>query len=169
MKETLNLAIKKTGVRQVKVNHKPRLLSDNGTCYISKELGSYLDELQIRHTRGAPYHPMTQRKIERYHRSLKDVINQDHYHFPEKLERGISRFVDYYNHERYHELLENLMSADVYFGRKRRISNLREIIKRRALQERKQYNLNNQKETASLLWQTPNLPLHFSVKLSSRV
>ena len=68
--ETLDLARAKTGVDQVRVVHRPRLLSDNGPCYVSGELADYLETHQIAHTRGAPYHPMTQGKIERYHRSM---------------------------------------------------------------------------------------------------
>jgi transposase InsO family protein/transposase-like protein len=150
VKETLNQALEQSGVRQVKVKHRPRLLSDNGPCYISKELGSYLDELQIQHTRGAPYHPMTQGKIERYHRSLKNVVNLDYYYFPWDLEREIAKFVEYYNHERYHESLDNLTPADVYYGRGRKILDQREVIKRSTLQARKKYNLKQQNEAASL-------------------
>jgi len=150
VKKTLDLALEQTGVRQVKVKHRPRLLSDNGPCYISKELGNYLDKLQMRHTRGAPYHPMTQGKIERYHRSLKNVVNLDNYYFPWDLEREIAKFVEYYNHERYHESLENLTPADVYYGRGRMILDQREVIKGRTLQARKKYNLSQQNEAASL-------------------
>ncbi len=102
---------------------------------------------------------MTQGKIERYHRSLKNVVNLDHYYLPEELEREIARFVDYYNMKRYHESLENLKPADVYFGRGRKILDQRELVKRKTLQARKQYNLNNQKEAASLtLATTETLP-----------
>ena len=65
--ETLDLARAATGVDQVRVEHRPRLLSDNGPCYVSAELATYLETHQLTHTRGAPYHPMTQGKIERYH------------------------------------------------------------------------------------------------------
>jgi len=150
VKETLDRALEKTGVRQVKVKHRPRLLSDNGPCYISRELGDYLDKLEIRHTRGAPYHPMTQGKIERYHRSLKNVINLDNYYFPWDLEQEITKFVEYYNHERYHESLNNLTPADVYFGRGRKILDQRELIKRSTLQARKKHNLNQLNEASSL-------------------
>jgi transposase InsO family protein len=159
VKETLDMAIKKTGVRQVKVKLKPRLLSDNGPCYISRELGEYLDKLDIAHTRSAPYHPMTQGKIERYHRSLKNVVNLDHYYNPWELEQEIANFVDYYNNARYHESLDNLTPADVYFGRGKKILDQRELVKHRTLQARKQYNLNNRKEAASLtLATTESLP-----------
>jgi len=150
VKETLDLALEQSGVRQVKVKHRPRLLSDNGPCYISKELGDYLHKLQMKHTRGAPYHPMTQGKIERYHRSLKNVVNLDNYYFPWDLEREIAKFVKYYNHERYHESLKNLTPADVYFGRGRRILDQREVIKQSTLQARKKYNLNQQNEAEPL-------------------
>ena len=76
---------------------------------------------RMEHTRGAPYHPMTQGKIERYHRSMKNLIQLQNYAFPWDLEREIGRFVDYYNHQRYHELLDNVTPADVYFGRAKEV------------------------------------------------
>ncbi len=108
VKKTLDLAIARTGVSQVVVHHRPRLLSDNGPCYLSRELRDYLEKQGLEHTRSAPYHPMTQGKIERYHRSLKNLINLQHYYLPGELETEIERFVKYYNHQRYHESLNDL-------------------------------------------------------------
>jgi transposase InsO family protein len=71
-KDTLQVALQGSGLNQVKVLHRPRLLSDNGPSYVSSELGEWLDDNGIRHIRGRPYHPMTQGKIERYHRSMKN-------------------------------------------------------------------------------------------------
>jgi transposase InsO family protein len=93
VKKTLELALNKTGVSGVEVRHRPRLLSDNGPCYLAGELGDYLDQHGIEHTRGRPYHPMTQGKIERYHRTMKNVINLEHYYLPWQLEHKISEFV----------------------------------------------------------------------------
>ena len=70
------------GMTQIQVRHRPRLLSDNGPCYLSHELKSYLEKQEMTHTRGAPYHPMTQGKIERYHRSMKNVVKLQNYYFP---------------------------------------------------------------------------------------
>jgi len=67
--------------------------------------------------RGKPYHPQTQGEIERYQRTLKNVILLDHYLSPEQLRQRIQEFVNYYNNHRYHESLNNLTPADVYFGR----------------------------------------------------
>ena len=60
------------------------------------------------HTRGKPYHPMTQGKIERYHRSMKNQILLENYYLPGQLEARLAEFVDYYNTRRYHESLRNL-------------------------------------------------------------
>ena len=92
-------------------------LSDNGSCYISGELNKYLKDRELKHVRGTPYHPMTQGKIERYHRSMKNIIKLTNYNSLEELEGEITRFVDYYKNERYHESLKNVTPADVYFGR----------------------------------------------------
>ena len=139
--ETLNLARAKTGVDHVRVVHRPRLLSDNGPCSVSGELADYLETHRIAHTRGAPYHPMTQGKIERYHRSMKNAVKLEKYHSPWELERAIARFVNDYNHRRLHEALDNVTPADVYEGRRVAILTRREQIKRRTLQQRRRENL----------------------------
>lgn len=104
-------------VMSATVWHRPCLLSDNGPCYVPKELKSWLETNKMKHTRGAPYHPMTQGKIERYHRSMKNVVKLEHYYFPWELERAIDQWVEHYNHERLHESLNNVTPADVYLGR----------------------------------------------------
>ncbi len=139
--ETLDLARAATGVDRVRVEHRPRLLSDNGPCYVSQELATYLETHGFEHTRGAPYHPMTQGKIERYHRSMKNVVKLEKYYSPWALERAIARFVEHYNHRRVHEALENVTPADVYEGRRSAILARRAQIKRRTLAQRKRENL----------------------------
>jgi len=142
VKDTLDEAIKNTGVNHIQVRHRPRLLSDNGPCYLSGELKNYLEKQEMAHTRGAPYHPMTQGKIERYHRSMKNIVKLQNYYFPWELEQEISRFVEYYNNHRYHESLNNVTPADVYFGRNREILTKRDQIKRKTLALRRKQNLN---------------------------
>ena len=100
------------------VRHKPRLLSDNGPCYNSGELKSWLKKQEIEHTRAAPYHPKTQGKIERYDRSMKKVVKLGHDYYPWELEQAISKWVEHYNHERYHESLDNVTPEDVYGGKR---------------------------------------------------
>ena len=138
---TLEDALEVAGLTKAKVHHKPRLLSDNGPCYISKELREWLQDRDMKHTRGAPYHPMTQGKIERYHRSMKNVVKLEHYYFPWELENAITEWVAHYNHERYHESLDNVTPADVYNGRRNDILDRRSMIKTRTLMQRKVQNL----------------------------
>jgi len=101
----------------------------------------YLNHKHIEHTHSAPYHPMTQGKIERYHRSMKNVVNLQNYFSPEELEREIVQFVDYYNNRRYHETLNNLTPMDVYTGRAKDVLAKRAEIKKRTLQARRLQNL----------------------------
>ena len=108
VKEVLDMAIDRTDITGVAVKHRPRLLSDNGPCYLSGELREYLKEHGMRHTLGAPYHPQTQGKIERYHQTMKNVIILDNYHLPGELELAVGRLVSHYNNHRYHESLDNL-------------------------------------------------------------
>ena len=95
----------------------------------------------MKHIRSAPYHLMTQGKIERYHRSMKNMVKLRNYYYPWELEQAIEAFVEYYNHERYQEALDNLTPADVYFERSEEVLTRREIIKRETLQARKTFNL----------------------------
>jgi putative transposase len=143
--QTLDLALQASGVEQVKVVHRPRLLSDNGPSYISAELAEWLDNRNMAHVRGAPCHPQTQGKIERWHQTLKNRILLENYYLPGDLESKIDRFVDHYNLRRYHESLSNLTPADVYFGRARALLLERERIKRDTIRNRR---LQHQKNAA---------------------
>ena len=141
VQETLLMALASTGLDKALVQHRPRLLSDNGSCYVSGELRTFLEQNHMEHTRSAPYHPMTQGKIERYHRSMKNIVNLQNFYFPTQLEIEIATFVKYYNHQRYHESLDNLTPADVYFGRAKEVLTKRDQIKKQTLQQRRLLNL----------------------------
>ena len=135
--DTLELALQASGCDQANVIHKPRLLSDNGSSYISGDLAEWLENKGMEHVRGAPYHPQTQGKIERWHQTLKNRILLENYFFPDDLKGEIGAFVDHYNHQRYHESLGNLTPADVYFGRAQTILLQRERIKRQTIETRR--------------------------------
>ncbi|OUS34107.1 transposase [Rhodobacterales bacterium 56_14_T64] len=135
--DTLDLALQASGCDQVHVLHKPRLLSDNGSSYVSGELAEWLQDKGMKHSRGAPYHPQTQGKIERWHQTLKNRILLENYFLPGDLEAQIEAFVDHYNHQRFHESLNNVTPADVYFGRDKVILQQRERIKRKTLEARR--------------------------------
>jgi putative transposase len=135
--ETLDLALAACGLDQVRVVHRPRLLTDNGASYIAGDLAEWLGDRSMEHIRGAPRHPQTQGKIERWHQTLKNRILLEHYYLPGNLEAQVRAFVEHYNHARYHESLGNLTPADVYFGRGPAILLERERIKRQTLASRR--------------------------------
>ena len=134
---TLDRALAAAGLDHVTVVHRPRLLSDNGASYISADLAEWLDDKGMQHVRGAPYHPQTQGKIERWHQTLKNRILLENYYLPGDLERQVTAFVEHYNHGRYHESLGNLTPADVYFERGETILLERERIKRQTIANRR--------------------------------
>jgi transposase InsO family protein len=122
-------------------NQMPRLLSDNGSCYISDELADYISIKQMNHVRGKPNHPQTQGKIERYHRSIKNVVKLENYYSPEELKHRLAEFVEYYNNHRYHESLKNTTPSDVYYRRDQQILKNRKQIKIKTMKQRRKKHL----------------------------
>ena len=135
VQSTVHSAVKKAGLKK---GQRPVLLSDNGACYVSSELKGYLSAMKSRSIHGRVAHPQTQGKIERYHRSMKNVVKLDNYFHPEQLKEAINEFVDYYNNERYHESLNNVTPADVYYGREEEVLKQRERIKKLSMRKRRQ-------------------------------
>lgn len=115
--DTLEMALTASSRSQARVRHRPRLLSDNGPCYIANDLAKWLEKQAMDHVRGAPCHPQTQGKIELWRQTLKNRILLENYYLPGHLEAQNETFVEHYNHQRCHESLRNLTPVDVYFGR----------------------------------------------------
>ncbi len=135
VKPTINMALLKSGLTR---NTAPVLLSDNGSCYISSEIKTFFKKQGIKPINGRPSHPQTQGKIERYHRTMKNIVKLHNYYSPEELKAAIEKFVNFYNYNRYHESLNNLTPADVYFGKGELILNERKRIKIKTLKNRRQ-------------------------------
>ena len=143
--DTLDIALAASGCDSARVLHKPRLLSDNGSSYIAEDLAKYLETKGMKHVRGAPMHPQTQGKIERWHQTLKNRVLLENYFFEGELEAAIAAFIDHYNSHRYHESIGNLTPADVYFGRGETILAERRRIKHQTSQN---LRLNHQRQAA---------------------
>ena len=132
-------------VREANADEVTGLKSEN------KDLKQAVTELYLRndglkkqgmeHTRGVPHHPQTQGKIERYHRSMKNVVKLEHDYYPWELGKAIAEWVEHYNHQRYHESLDNVTPADVYDGRRNEILDQRAVAKARTMTKRKVHNL----------------------------
>jgi len=138
--DVVQKAVDSTGMTDVPVEDRTVLLSDNGSGYLSRQFGEYLRLVGVRHIVASPYHPQTNGKIERYHRSLKGEINQLPYDMPSELEKAIAAFIEYYNYQRYHEGLGDVTPYDVYTGRHLEILQNRKEAKSTTLRTRRDYN-----------------------------
>lgn len=139
--DVVEQAVAFTGMKQVPVEDRTKLLSDRGSGYLAQAFEDYLQMLHIRHILCAPHHPQTNGKLERFHETLKARLNLLVYTSPEELWRAMAEFIEYYNQRRYHEGIGNVAPADVYYGRREAILRRREEQKQQTIQRRLEYNL----------------------------
>ena len=138
--EVVQEAVDATGMTEVIVEDRTKLLSDNGAGYVSRAFRDYLSLVGIGHILSAPFHPQTNGKVERYQQSLKREVNQLPYELPSQLEKAIADFVDYYNYRRYHKALGNVTPADVLYGRREEIMERRKEVRLQTINRRRDYN-----------------------------
>ena len=138
--EVVQDAVDKTTMTEVPVADRTRLLSDNGSGYVSRAFGDYLRLVGIRHILATPFHPQTNGKLERYRQTIKRDVNQVPYEVPSDLEPAIAAFVTYYSHKRYHMALGNVTPIDVLTGRREQILQRRKEVQAETIQRRRRYN-----------------------------
>jgi putative transposase len=139
--EVVQQAVEWTGMAQVPVEDRTRLLTDRGPGFLARALEDYLRMLEIRHIYCSPYHPQTNGKMERFHETLKARLNLLVYTSPEALREAMAEFIEFYNHQRYHEGIGNVTPADVYYGWREEILRRRKEQKQATLESRFRYNL----------------------------
>jgi len=130
----LEIALEKTGLPK---DRRPKILSDNGSCYVSQDIKLFMKDKGITRVHGAPNYPQTQGEIERYHRSMKNVVKLHHYYTLSDLQRAIDQYIEYYNNERYHESLNNCTPASDYNGTHNKILEQRQALKQKSMQKRR--------------------------------
>jgi putative transposase len=166
--EVVEQAVEFTGMKSVPVQDRTRLVSDNGSSYLSHAFEDDLRMLQIRHIRCAPHHPQTNGKIERFHETLKARLNLLVYTSAEELSRALGEFIEFYNRRRYHEGIGNVTPIDVYYGRREAILEQREEQKRQTLYERFRYNRGQKLNRATGESETQNRSLSETLNNSQK-
>ena len=148
--DVVQKAVDATGMTDVPVEDRTMLLSDNGPGYISRQFEDYLRLVGIWHILASPFHPQTNGKIERYHRTIKGELSLSPYEMPGELEEAIRAFIEHYNYRRYHEGLGDVTPYDVYTGRHLEIIQKRKEAKSRTLQVRRDYNRTDREQGSGL-------------------
>lgn len=136
-------AVQETGMRDVPVQQRVKLLSDNGSGFIAKPFNAYLKALGIHHIYAQRNHPQTNGKIERLNRTVKEKLTLVLYTSPAELQEALDGFRQWYNHEHYHEGIGNLHPSDVYEGRSEAILRRRKQLQTQTKKTRQRANLNN--------------------------
>jgi transposase InsO family protein len=138
--EVVQQAIDATGMIKVPVEDRTKLLSGNGSGYVSRAFRDYLYLVGIPHILASPFHPQTNGKLERYHQSIKQEVNQLPYEMPAHLEQAIAELVDYYNYRRYHKALGSVTPDDVLQERRDSVLARRKEVKAQTLRRRQVHN-----------------------------
>jgi transposase InsO family protein len=128
-------------MKNLPVEDRTRLISNNGLSYLSHAFEDYLQMLEIRHIRCAPHHPQTNGKLERFHERLKAQLSLLVYTSAAQLRAALTEFIEFYKQRHDHEGIGNVTPADVYYGRREEILKRWEEQIRRTLYDRFQYNL----------------------------
>ena len=96
---------------------KPKLITDNGSQYISKDFQNYMKEVGLQHVRTSPSYPQSNGKIERFHRSLEEeCIRTTSMINLEDAKEQIDKYVHHYNNHRLHSALFYLRPVDFLTG-----------------------------------------------------
>jgi len=159
-------AVEWCGLERAPRLERPALLTDNGSGYISRAMRDYLGWHGMRHLRAKAQHPQTIGKVERWHRTMKEEVTLVVHTSPDRLREAISRFVDYYNRERYHEALRNVTPDDVWYGRREAILRSRKQLQIRALVARREHYRRTMREAETTGTGTPEVSLNSTPDLS---
>jgi len=120
---------------------RPRIISDNGPQYLSRELRQTLKDFNMEHTRTSVAHPQSNGKLERFHGTIKhEKIRSTPSLSLDQMKSEIGRWIDAYNYERLHSSIGYVAPMDVIEGRRERIVRRREEKLKLARKQRAQAN-----------------------------
>ena len=128
----------------------PRMRSDNGSCYVSREFRGVLDEHHLGHQRIKPHCPEENGIIERSNRTLREALDGEELTDLLQAQGVIARIVGWYNCERLHSALGYLRPIDYYRGDPARLHEQR---------RRKMAEARHRRREKNLMLRQPTLPL----------
>lgn len=115
-----------------------RIISDNGSQFISKEFQEFIGLHGFTHVKTSPYYPQSNGKIERWHKSLKgECIRHKSLTDLEQAQETIDIYIAYYNQARLHSAIGYITPFDMLNGRQSQIHSTREEKLRLGREKRK--------------------------------
>jgi transposase InsO family protein len=97
---------------------KPRIISDNGKQFISKDFTEYLRLVGLQHIRTSFNYPQSNGKIERFHRTIhEECLQKSSLIDIDDARKQIFKYIEFYNKKRLHSALNYLTPEDYLLGR----------------------------------------------------
>ena len=132
-------ALKKTGAS-------PQVVTDNGSQFKAKDFKELVRDFELEHIRIRTYHPESNGRVERFHRSTREALDEQDLKNLGRARQIIGRWVEFYNTRRLHAGLKYLPPAEYWQGdpqarieertqKLKQARQRREIINRKRLQE----------------------------------
>lgn len=128
----------------------PRLRSDNGSCYVSREFRGVLDEHGLHHARIKPHCPEENGVVERSNRTLREALEGEELTDLLQAREVIARQIAWYNGERLHSALGYLRPIDYYRGDPQSLHEERRRKMAEARHRRREQNLKLRQPTLPL-------------------
>lgn len=117
----------------------PRIISDNGPQFVSKDFKQFIRLCGMTHVRTSPFYPQSNGKLERYHRTVKsECIRPQTPLCLEDAQRIVTGFVAEYNNHRLHSALGYVTPLDMLLGREKEIFAARDRKLEEARRQRQQ-------------------------------
>lgn len=116
--EGLNVEILVTRAKELHPDAHARIIHDNGKQFSSKDFLDLVSKLELRETSTSPFHPQSNGKVERFHKTLKaEEVRRDAYQDYSDAKRKMSDWINYYNSERLHSAIGFLTPDEVFAGK----------------------------------------------------
>ena len=128
----------------------PEIRSDNGSCYISRDFRTVLDENGLSHTRIKPHCPEENGIMERANRTFREALDGEELTDLYQSRDVMKRIIDWYNHERLHRALGYLRPIDYYRGDPAKLKEVRRRKMAEARHRRREKNLKLRQPTLPL-------------------